>query len=101
MVMMPQGSNPRTGLTIYELDRLGTYNAEKARGIVHSDKWKADMAELQRRFNDAQQGQDRPGSGHPAHRRRVPAIRVPKMFQQGSLPSWGGHRGNPGLAHRS
>jgi len=30
---------------------LGTYNAERARGIVHTEAWAAEMAELQRRFD--------------------------------------------------
>ena len=35
----------------HEVDQLATYNAERARGIVHTDRWKAEMAEVQRRFN--------------------------------------------------
>lgn len=43
-----------TGLSEFELDRLGTYNAERARGIVHTPAWQAQMAELQARFDERQ-----------------------------------------------
>lgn len=42
---------PASGLTEVELQRLGTYNAERARGLVHTDEWQAAMAALQARFN--------------------------------------------------
>lgn len=44
----------RTGLSEDELYRLGTYNAERSRGIVHTPVWKADMAALQARFDEAE-----------------------------------------------
>ncbi len=37
----------------YEFSALATYNSEKARGIVHTDEWKAKMVTDQARF-DAQ-----------------------------------------------
>lgn len=40
-----------SGLTEVELQRLGAYNAERARGLVHTDEWQAAMAALQARFN--------------------------------------------------
>jgi hypothetical protein len=43
-----------TGLSEFELSRLGTYNAERARGIVHTPAWAAQMAVLQERFDEAQ-----------------------------------------------
>lgn len=45
---------PGTGLTCYELDQLGTYNAERARGIVHTQGWQGQMAGLQARFDEHQ-----------------------------------------------
>ena len=35
-----------------EFGPLATYNAERARGIVHTPEWDAAMAELQCRFNE-------------------------------------------------
>lgn len=35
----------------YEFQQLAEYNAELARGLVHTDEWKARMAIEQRRFN--------------------------------------------------
>lgn len=32
-------------------DVLATYNAERARGIVHTPEWADEMAELQREFD--------------------------------------------------
>jgi hypothetical protein len=43
-----------TGLSEFELNQLAAYNAERARGIVHTPAWTARMAELQARFDDAQ-----------------------------------------------
>ena len=34
----------------YEFQALATYNAEVARGIVHTTEWQQEMAEEQRRF---------------------------------------------------
>jgi len=48
------------GLSEFELDRLGTYNAERARGIVHTPAWQAQMASLQAQF-DEHQWQERAG----------------------------------------
>lgn len=33
------------------LNKLATYNAERARGIVHTEDWKKQMAELQSVFD--------------------------------------------------
>lgn len=41
-------------LTMKEIDMLALYNSEVARGIVHTDEWKAVMAALQKRFNEEQ-----------------------------------------------
>jgi hypothetical protein len=38
-------------MSSYDLNALATYNAETARGIVHTDEWRAKMAEHQRAFN--------------------------------------------------
>lgn len=38
-------------LTGAEVDVLGRYHAEKARGLQHTPEWQDRMAELQRRFN--------------------------------------------------
>jgi len=38
------------GLSFYEFSELGTYNAEKARGIAHTPEWSAEMAALQARY---------------------------------------------------
>jgi hypothetical protein len=37
----------------YELHLLATYNAECARGIVHTPEYDAQMRDLQRQFNRA------------------------------------------------
>jgi hypothetical protein len=42
------------GLTCYELNQLVTYNAERARGIVHTPAWQGQMAALQERFDEHQ-----------------------------------------------
>jgi len=34
-----------------DINQLATYNGERARGIVHTEAWVAEMAELQRRFD--------------------------------------------------
>jgi hypothetical protein len=41
----------RGGLSNREVSELAIYNAEVARGIVHTDKWKRRMSELQDRWN--------------------------------------------------
>jgi len=38
-------------LTLHEVDKLAIYNSERARGIVHTDAWREQMAELQTRFD--------------------------------------------------
>jgi hypothetical protein len=43
------------GLTDKELMRLCAYNAEHARGIVHTPEWTAQMAELQEKYSAARQ----------------------------------------------
>lgn len=37
---------------------LAAYNAERARGIVHTPEWDAHMAKLQAEFNHGQQSSD-------------------------------------------
>jgi len=37
-------------LSFADLGHLATYNAEHARGIMHTPEWQARMAQLQRRF---------------------------------------------------
>ena len=39
------------GLTNLELDQLATYNAERSRGIVHSDTWQNKMLVYQQTFD--------------------------------------------------
>jgi hypothetical protein len=41
-----------------EVDRLGRYNAERARGLVHTETWQQQMATLQARFDDDMRAQD-------------------------------------------
>ena len=36
----------------HEIEILGQYNAEVSRGIMHTKKWKAKMAKLQKIFNN-------------------------------------------------
>ena len=43
----------RYGITEDELNRLGTYNTERHRGVVHTEAYQAQMADLQRRYNEA------------------------------------------------
>jgi hypothetical protein len=33
-------------------DLLATYNTEKSRGIVHTEKWRAYMCHVQKRYNE-------------------------------------------------
>ena len=35
-----------------KFERLAQYNAERARGIAHTPEYDAEMAELQREFNE-------------------------------------------------
>lgn len=42
------------GLSQVELNTLGTYNAERGRGVVHAAEWQAEMAVLQARFDAAE-----------------------------------------------
>jgi hypothetical protein len=36
-----------------EIETLARYNAERARGILHTFEWQEQMAKLQRRFDEA------------------------------------------------
>jgi hypothetical protein len=45
-------------MTPYERELLGRYNAEKSRGLVHTEEWARYMAELQERFEDDMRAQD-------------------------------------------
>lgn len=38
----------------YDINTLAIYNAEKARGILHTPEWVEKMALLQQQFNDHQ-----------------------------------------------
>lgn len=38
-------------MTAREIEQLATYNAERARGLVHTPEWVEKMAELQARFD--------------------------------------------------
>ena len=42
------------GLSGADLDMLGRYNAERARGIMHAPGWQEKMAALQARFDEAE-----------------------------------------------
>lgn len=37
-----------------EIEMLARYNAERVRGLVHTAEWRAEMATLQRQFNEYQ-----------------------------------------------
>lgn len=50
----PECKERFNGLSQVELNQLGTYNAERARGITHTAEWQQKMAELQQRFNAAE-----------------------------------------------
>jgi len=41
------------GLTMHQIDKLATYNAEVGRGLMHTDRYKHEMRVLQNRFNAA------------------------------------------------
>jgi hypothetical protein len=49
--------------------QLAAYNAEVARGIVHTDEWKAKMAELQRRFDEEHRHDEAPFAARFSARR--------------------------------
>ena len=58
----------------YEFNDLARYNAEVARGIVHTPEWREKMAEEQRRFNEQQRKRilaDPRWAGNPATGVRV------------------------------
>lgn len=44
--------NRRQFWTAYEFEYLAVYNAEVARGIMHTPEWQQRMAEVQRRFDE-------------------------------------------------
>lgn len=52
---MPDGhaTHTRVALSHHEIEILGRYNAERARGIVHTTVWQLKMADLQARFDRA------------------------------------------------
>jgi hypothetical protein len=37
-------------MTIHEVNMLAMFNAEEARGLVHTEEWKEHMKELQRKY---------------------------------------------------
>lgn len=55
--MRRHASATHYGLTETELRVLSTYNAEVARGILHTHAWREQMACLQREFDDHSQNQ--------------------------------------------
>lgn len=50
----PDPEDRYAGLPEDELNQLGTYNAERGRGIMHTPEWQAKMAALQARFDAAE-----------------------------------------------
>ena len=42
------------GLSYADYTALGTYNAERGRGIMHTPEWQAKMTALQERFDAAE-----------------------------------------------
>ena len=50
----------------YRWDALAMYNAERARGLVHTPEWDARMAEEQARFDAEQEQAIRAAGGRPA-----------------------------------
>lgn len=44
-------ADPPCPLEKWQIQQLGTFNAETARGIVHTGKWTTEMAALQRRYD--------------------------------------------------
>lgn len=38
-------------MTRDEMTQLGRYNAERRRGLMHTNQWHDEMADLQRRYN--------------------------------------------------
>ena len=56
------------GLTTNELDRLAQFNAEVARGLVHTEAYATKMSKLQARFDTA----IKPGVVSEPRRRRWP-----------------------------
>jgi hypothetical protein len=47
----------------YDVEKLARYNSEVARGIVHTDEWKAKMAAMQKTFNLTHYGVEDPIPG--------------------------------------
>ena len=42
-------------LASWEVHRLAVYNAERARGILHTPEWQEEMSQLQRRYDGSAQ----------------------------------------------
>jgi hypothetical protein len=55
--------SPRHRSEPYEFEALAQYNAEVARGLVHTDEYKTRMALEQRRFNMKHYGTETPKPG--------------------------------------
>lgn len=47
-----EGFKTEGDLTYDEVQMLGTYNSERARGLMHTPEWQQRMAELQHRFDN-------------------------------------------------
>jgi hypothetical protein len=45
----------------YRWSELATYNSERARGLVHTEEWKARMAKQQEEFNEWARTQNEAG----------------------------------------
>lgn len=43
--------DPYRGLTWHEYSQLMVYNAERDRGILHTQEWQAAMSQLQRKYD--------------------------------------------------
>src|SRR5260221_5167802 len=49
---------PPSDLTFSELEQLATYNAERARGIMHTPEWQAKMARSEEHTSELQSHSD-------------------------------------------
>lgn len=56
MYLIPKGADIQWAPP-FDVRDLAIYNAEVARGIVHTPEWKAKMAAEQERFNEWQRSQ--------------------------------------------